>query len=266
MLAAYIRFLADDQGAAAGTLKLHASGLRHFLRSAGWQGEPGPIGKGSTAAQVLAAKVDAAKRNGSGRGQVDAFGWRQVERACAVAEADGTAAALRDVAVIRVQSDCMLRIGELAALQVGDVKLAGDATVTVRSSKTCAEPADQGIGPETVQAVRRWIEAAGIADQPDAPLFCRVRRGDHPQPAAPLSPDSMRRILKTRAQAAGVEGRISGHSARVAGAQELIAAGATTAEVAQVGRWRDDRMVAHYGRRQLAARSAMMRFRYGVGK
>lgn len=78
----------------------------------------------------------------------------------------------------------------------------------------------------------------------------------------------MRRVLKARAQPAGVEGRISGHSARVGSAQDLAAAGAELTELMNAGRWQSPAMPAHYAQGQLAlaGRGAVARLRYGAGK
>ena len=43
----------------------------------------------------------------------------------------------------------------------------------------------------------------------------------------------------------------------------LVRSGAQTLEVQQVGRWKDQRMPAHYARHEAAARSAVARYRYG---
>ena len=45
-----------------------------------------------------------------GRGQVDGLTWQDVERICILAEVENTLAGLRDTAMIRLMSDCLLRI------------------------------------------------------------------------------------------------------------------------------------------------------------
>ena len=74
-----------------------------------------------------------------GRGQVDGLIWQDVERVCVYAETEGTLAGLRDAAMIRLMSDCLLRISEVVAVNVGDFK---ERTLTVRASKSDQE----GIG------------------------------------------------------------------------------------------------------------------------
>ena len=73
---------------------------------------------------------------GRGRGQVDALNWQDVERVCVYAEIEGTLAGLRDTAMIRLMSDCLLRISEVVAVNVGDLK---DKTLIVHASKSDQE-------------------------------------------------------------------------------------------------------------------------------
>ena len=47
-----------------------------------------------------------------GRGQADGLTWSDVERVCAFAEMDKSIAGLRDSALIRLMSDCLLRVSE----------------------------------------------------------------------------------------------------------------------------------------------------------
>ena len=67
-----------------------------------------------------------------GRGQVDGLIWQDVERVCVYAETEGTIAGLRDAAMIRLMSDCLLRISEVVTVNIGDLK---EKTLTLRSSK-----------------------------------------------------------------------------------------------------------------------------------
>ena len=59
--------------------------------------------------------------------------WRRV---CIYAETEGTLIGLWDSAMIRLMSDCLLRILEVVAVNVGDFKA---KTLTLRSSKTDQE-------------------------------------------------------------------------------------------------------------------------------
>ena len=141
---------------------------------------------------------------GRGRGQVDGVRFSQVDAAAAVAaNDDGSVAGLRDAALLAVASDGLLRVSEVAALDVGDVQ----------------------------------AEADGSAGHQDGPLFRRVRRGGRVEgdPGRRLSVNAIRRIIRSRAAAVGIESRVSGHSLRVGGAQSLAAGGASIVEMANGG-------------------------------
>ena len=212
------------------------------------------------------------RRAGSdrGRGQVAGVRWGQADAAAAVAANGGESIhGLRDAAILAVASDAMLRVSELAALRVGDIGAGEDnaATVTVRHSKTDqeGEGAVLFLGPSTAARISAWLGAAGVStDDTDAPLFQRIDRGGTPR--GQLSARSVRRIITARCSAAGVEGRISGHSLRVGSAQSLAAAGAGLVEMQQAGRWQSPTMPARYAAGELAARGAVARLRYGTAK
>ena len=77
-----------------------------------------------------------------GRGQVDGLIWQDVERVCIYAETEGTLAGLRDAAMIRLMSDCLLRISEVVTVNIGDLK---EKTLTIQSSKTDQESTGESL-------------------------------------------------------------------------------------------------------------------------
>ena len=193
-----------------------------------------------------------------GRGQVDGLIWQDVERVCIYAETDGTLAGLRDAAMIRLMSDCLLRISEVVAVNVGDLK---EKTLTIQSSKTDQEGTGESlyVCEATRNVLNRYRERAGITR---GALFRHIRRGDHIQ-SQRLTPHSARRIIQKRAADAGVEGFISGHSLRVGSAVSLAQAGATVVDMQVAGRWKSSQMPAHYAKAELAERGAIARFKDG---
>ena len=74
---------------------------------------------------------------------------------------------------------------------------------------------------------------------------------------------SARRIIKKWAQAAGIEGFISGHSLRVGTAVSLARSGAMLVDMQTAGRWGDPKMPANCAKAELAERGAVARFFYG---
>ena len=193
-----------------------------------------------------------------GRGQVDGLIWRDVEKVCIYAEAESTLAGLRDAAMIRLMSDCLLRISEVVAVNVGDLK---DKTLTVHASKSDQEGTGESlyVCDATRNVLKRYWERAGITR---GALFRHIRRGDHIQ-SQRLTPHSARRIIQKRAHTASVEGFISGHSLRVGSAVSLVQAGATVVDMQVAGRWKSSQMPAHYAKAELAERGAIARFKDG---
>ena len=223
-------------------------------------GEASPVGPATD--RVLAGF----RREGRsrGRGQVAGVTWAQADAASALATGDKrTLAGLRDAAIVALASDAMLRVSEIAAIDLADLtQLEDDAgLLSIRTSKTDQEGAGAVafLGGPTMRRVRAWIDAAGHTT---GALFRRVRRNnmvgaDH------ISARAVRTIIAKRAADAGVEGRVSGHSLRVGAAQSLAAAGASVVEMQIAGRWDSVTMPGRYASGQFAARGAVAKFRYG---
>ncbi|MDD9987132.1 MAG: tyrosine-type recombinase/integrase [Spirochaetaceae bacterium] len=201
--------------------------------------------------------------HGKGRGQVQGLDWGGVDRTAVLAEKRGSLAGLRDAALIRLGSDALLRVSELASLLVSDLRVQpdGSGTITIRHSKT--DQAGRGhvcyLGKPTVAAIRRYLQAAGVKS---GALFRGVNKGGAVRER--LGVRSIRQIIKRRAADAGIVGGISGHSLRVGAVQSLVTAGASLVDLQRAGDWTSPQMPAHYARNQLAARGAVARLRYGV--
>ena len=166
-----------------------------------------------------------------GRGQVDGLTREGVFQVVSRAEAADTLAGLRDSAMIRLMSDCLLRISEAVAVDIENI----DTTLTIRSSKTDQEGKGESlfIGEPTLEAIDTYCKAGEIES---GALFRRIRRGGHITPER-LTVISARRIIKKWAKAAGIEGFISGHSLRVGTAVSLAQSGATLVDMQTAGRW-----------------------------
>ena len=258
MLAAYLASIHNaGRSPAVASQAVAAVKLRAKL-----SGQPSPAGPATDAV------LKGLRREGKarGRGQVAGIKWAQADAAAAVAgNGGGSARGLRDAAILAVASDAMLRVSEVAALDVDDVQREADGSgrLMIRSSKTDqeGEGAIQYLGPATMRRVRSWMDHAGIAA---GPLFRSVNRGGNVQPGR-LSDRSIRTIIQARAADAGIEGRVSGHSLRVGSAQSLASAGASVVDMQTAGRWKSPSMPGRYARGELAGRGAVARLRYGAG-
>lgn len=136
---------------------------------------------------------------------------------------------LRDSAMIRLMSDCLLRISEIVAVNVEDFE---KQTLILRQSKTDPEGAEAAlyVTADTRRVVKRYLKRAEIVE---GAVFRRIRRGGHIGQER-LTDFSARRIIQQRAKAAGVDGFIAGHSLRVGSAVSLAQAGASvTSQLSQ---------------------------------
>ena len=256
-LAEYITHL-HAQGKAPATIVLVVAAVKWHAKYHGGQTIVGAITERTLAGVRREGK-------GRGRGQVDGLDWQAVEKICAVAESTETLSGLRDVALMRLMSDCLLRVGEVVAVNVEDIKQgirdkSGFSTLTIRHSKTDWEGVGKTlfVGQPTLQAIERYREQGGIEG---GALFRRVRFHHHIGKGQ-LSVSGARLAIKARAAAAGVEGFISGHSLRVGSAVSLARSGAAVVEMQVVGRWKSSQMPAHYARAVLAERGAVARLKY----
>ena len=208
----------------------------------------------TTDKRLITIKRDTQNR---GNGQVDGLSWADVDFVCRFAESEQSIKGYRDAALIRLMSDCLLRISEAVAVNVEDIQ---DNALIVQSSKTDqqGEGVALYIGDRTMQMIRLYCTEANIQS---GALFRRIVRGDHIQESR-LSVNGARYAIKEWASVAGVDGFISGHSLRVGAAVSLSQAGASVVEMQQAGRWKSPQMPAHYARVKQAEKGAVARYRY----
>ena len=164
----------------------------------------------------------------------------------------------RNRALLAVAYDGMLRRAELTSLEAEDllVETPGHASLLVRRSKTDGEGDGEVVylARDTVALVRTWLDRSGLTT---GRLFRSVHKAG--TLGERLHPSQVPRIFKSMAHRAGlpeglVEG-LSGHSARVGAAQDMVAAGIEMPLILNAGRWKSTAMVSRYGERLLARRS-----------
>ncbi|MCQ3805336.1 MAG: tyrosine-type recombinase/integrase [bacterium] len=155
---------------------------------------------------------------------------------------------LRDLALVQVMRDGLLRRGEAANLIWRDIVRVEDGSgrLTIRHSKT--DPDGKGavmyLAPSTVKALERIRPASA---QPHEKVFG-------------LSGPYLSMRIKTIAERAGLGPGYSGHSCRIGMAQDLAAHGASLAQLMTAGRWTNPTMPALYTRNQAAATSAVAQY------
>ena len=152
-----------------------------------------------------------------------------------------------DIAIAAVMRDAMLRRSEAAELRWELVSFQpdGSARITVRRSKTAHTAAVLYVGPEAAADLRR-IMPENVARQK---RVFGLRTGR-----------AISARLTAMAKAAGLGDGFRGHSPRVGMTQDLTAAGVGLTAIMVAGRWKSDRMAAHYSRAQKASRGAVAQF------
>ena len=178
---------------------LHAAGLSPAVASMAvasvkfrcrLQGLASPVGPATD--RVLAGLRREGK--GRGRGQVDGVRFSEVDAAAAVAANDsGSVAGLRDAALLAVASDGLLRVSEVAALDVGDVQAKAN-----------------GSGPAVGRRVENRSGRPGrrvVSRGADSLQGQRVARGSRPPGRAAVSPRSKGRPRRRRSRAPAVSQR-----------------------------------------------------------
>ena len=156
LLAEYITHL-FDQGKAPGTISIVVVAVKWFLKHH----------NGGTPVElpITTATLSGIRREGRDRGREQRNGltWREVEKICAVQEADGTLRGVRNSAILRVMSDGLLRISEVTELRISDLE---DNTLRVRFSKTDQEGQGEHLYlcEDTRQIVGQWLERSGLSE------------------------------------------------------------------------------------------------------
>ena len=255
VIAAYVAHLAD-QGKAPATIKQAVAALGAAARAGGVD-DP----RKSLTRQALKGAVR--QNRAVGRGQAKGLTRECAIAAATAASADGTVKGARDAAMLRIASDCLLRVSELRAITPADIRREEDGSgrLTIHRSKSDqeGEGAVSYVTPETMRVLERWVELAGLSWESSGPLLRRVTRSGAITGTDAISPVAIRNVFRQRAAAVGVEG-CSTHSARVGSAQSLVERGASTAAVANAGRWSDPGMVIRYSRAQAAGRGAVAQY------
>jgi integrase/recombinase XerC len=148
----------------------------------------------------------------------------ELERLFAVAEGDGWMNK-RDTAILALMAKAGLRVGEVVALELGDIELgARSGWVTVRmgkGNKTRRVPLSSGV----CRALRAYL---AVRPASGASVLFLSRSGN------PLSARDVRRLVTRLAGRAGIEGRVTPHVLRHTFATRVLEMGADLATVAAI--------------------------------
>jgi integrase len=248
-----------------------------------------------TKAAMVRNTVKAKTRGSGGQDQAAPFRWTDVLEALAALTRDpANLKGLRDAALLAVGHNTMARRAELVAIDVADLEFTdGDgALVMLRPTKQrlAAEPEPRYLAPLTADLLRTWMARGNIQS---GPVFTRLRSNGGRGPTAVLLVTAQRlsapevnsvvklavariAIMNGTLDVTGSDRRevrramlryaasFSGHSLRVGAAQDLAAAGVSTAGILQAGGWKDERMIRRYLRKLRAREGGMAQF-FGAG-
>jgi integrase len=176
---------------------------------------------------------------------------------------------IRDRALVCLAYDSMCRREELVNLRIEDIEAVGDgsAGILIRRSKTdtTGEGATAYLSPLTMRLVSVWLKESGLKA---GSVFVRVHGASGVGES--FTAQNVSAVLRKVGQWIGLERgewqKLSGHSARVGAAQDLLALNIDIASVMQAGRWTDTRMPMRYGEKVLASRGGMARAAKSQGR
>jgi len=169
---------------------------------------------------------------------------RSLLRACAGAGFENR----RDTAIVRLFLASGIRLGEMAGLGAGDVRLDDNAALVHGKGDRARWVT---YGDRTTEALDRYLRER------------RRHRLTHLDalwlgPRGPLGDSGIAQLLRRRALVAGVEG-LHPHRFRHTFAHRWLAAGGTEGDLQELAGWRSPQMVARYG---ASARSERARAAY----
>ncbi len=248
--ATLVRFIDDKaHSRAPATVRRYVSSICALHRAAGWKNPLDHVTVRTALRRMYRHR---------GRRQTQALGLTWQLREQLIDSSGERLIDIRNRALLAVAYDAMLRRSEVVSLQVSDLAFdrGGSATLFLRKAKTDPEGAGNMLflARDTADMVRAWLRGSGIYR---GPLFRTVRKDGIPK--GRLDPSQVSRIYKSMAVRAGFDdfaGELSGHSARVGAAQDMIASGIGLPAILQAGRWKSAAMVIRYGEHLLASRGA----------
>ena len=228
------------------------SGIAQIISAVKWR-----MGDVDVVGQITKRALAGIRREGVGRGRgsVQGLSYEDVDGMVTTCLSEKGLKGLRDALLVRLMSDCLLRVSEAVAVNVEDFY---QETLIVRRSKTDqeGEGASLFVCDETFDLRSQYLDASKITE---GALFRRMFKDG--TMGKRLTSRSAREIIKVRANEAGLFGFISGHSLRVGAAESLAEGGASLVEMQTAGRWADPKMPAHYARSQMARRGVVARMR-----
>jgi len=158
--------------------------------------------------------------------------------------------ACRDRALIATLVYTAARVGAVVRLRVRDLHR-DEGTWSIRFDEKGGKQREIPVREDLRHLLSDYLGLAGAATWPaDAPLFRSAVGKSKTLSDRPLSPGDACRMLKRRLRRAGLPGRLSPHSFRVAVITDLLQHGASLEDVQNLAGHADPRTTRLYDRRQ----------------
>lgn len=240
LVVAFIRYLRDE-GNAVTTIERRVSGVKRHLRDE--CGLELSSTDNAVVRQELAnvARTAEETRTNRGRGQADVLTVKNIRTISGTLPDD--LAGHRDRAILLCGFGIGSRQSEVSALDVEDVEVAAHGLlIDVRASKG-GKSRTVAVGYGTheltcpVRAWTTWLRVSGITT---GAAFVPIGRYGHPRRGQRISPEGVGDAINRRARAAGIPGRITGHSVRAGMATEARRAGHDHVTIARQGGWAEN--------------------------
>lgn len=181
----------------------------------------------------------------------------------------------RNIALLTVGYETMLRASEVARIKISDLKWKEDGTVRIqipytKTNKT-GKPEVTLLSYHAALEIKRYMDAANLSELNDSYLFIPLTKhnksvkpklneiGDNIY--TPISTKTIENVYRWASKVLGHQVNLSSHSARVGAAQDLLKKGYSLPQIQQSGRWTSPEMVTRYGSDILAEESAMAQSR-----
>ena len=189
------------------------------------------------------------KEKGAGQKQAIGMTMDHLEQLFAILELSEQLADIRDLVVLSLMFECLMRRAELINIEIEHLVLDEDQPLLyIARSKTDQDGSDSTFVPfsyRTQRIIKRWLRVSGIVDGyliRGVTKYSTVRK-------TKASADIINKITKRASALLGMEFHLSGHSGRVGGIQELVRNGSSNIAIQLNARLKTPAMVARYSRK-----------------
>lgn len=182
----------------------------------------------------------------------------------------------RDLMIVMICYETLLRKMNLENMLVSDIRFQSDgsALIDIPFTKTNHSGKDEVrlLSPMVSNLVKAYLDSGRVSTDEGSYFLQRAKRSGRKHndkdesdlgAKSMVSPKFVGLVFKRAWKALGYNGTkpFSGHSCRVGGTQDLIAAGYSNPQIMQAAGWSSEEMVIRYGRDGLVHHGAMAQMR-----